>query len=86
MKIIYKLTVLVGIAVLAVSCKNDLKPNYQYMPNMYENVGYGTYAASDAFKGGVEAQLPAVGSIKRGFEVYGYENSTDGYNLSLIHI
>jgi mono/diheme cytochrome c family protein len=85
MKIIYKLVALVGVAVLVVSCKDDLKPNYQYMPNMYEYIGYSTYSASDAFKGGVEAQLPAEGSIKRGFEVYNYENSPEGYNAAKLN-
>jgi hypothetical protein len=33
---------------------------------MYESVGYETYA-EDAFKDGKEGQLPAEGSINRGF-------------------
>jgi hypothetical protein len=82
MKSIYKLAVLLTIAVLVTSCKDNLKPNYQYMPNMYEHVGYGTYSEVSVFKGGVEAQLPAAGSIKRGFDVYGFENSTEGYELA----
>ena len=26
------------------SCKNNEYPNYEFMPNMYESVGYETYA------------------------------------------
>lgn len=85
MKIIYKLVAFVSVAALVVSCKDDLKPNYQYMPNMYEHIGYDTYSAVPVFKGGVESQLPALGSIKRGFEVYSYENSTEGYNAAKLN-
>ena len=52
------------------------------MPNMYEPVSYNTYSESDAFKNGKEGQLPAEGSLNRGFEVYEYENSTAGYDLA----
>ncbi|HLA55480.1 MAG TPA: cytochrome c [Flavobacterium sp.] len=83
MKSLYKITLLAGLAVLVTSCFNDKKPNYQYMPNMYESVGYETYSESDAFaRGGVEAQLPPAGTINRGFEVYEYENTTAGYELA----
>ncbi len=85
MKSIYKLTLLVGITVLVSSCKNDLKPNYQYMPNMYEHVSYNTYSQADIFKGGKEGQLPAEGSIKRGFDVYGFENSVEGYESAKLN-
>ena len=37
------------------SCFDSSKPNYQYFPNMYEPVGYETYADSDAFVNGIEA-------------------------------
>jgi mono/diheme cytochrome c family protein len=52
------------------------------MPNMYEPVSYNTYSESSAFKNGKEGQLPAEGSLNRGFEVYEYENSTAGYDLA----
>lgn len=87
MKKYFKIVALVAILVSLISCKNDLKPNYQYMPNMYQSVGYETYSESDAFnspKGlkGVEAQLPAAGSVKRGFVPYDLPNTTEGYNAS----
>ena len=49
---------------------------------MYESVGYETYSESNAFKNGKEGQLPAKGSIPRGFEPYEYENTTAGYELA----
>jgi mono/diheme cytochrome c family protein len=77
MKSIYKITLLVGITILVSSCKDDLKPNYQYMPNMYESVSYNTYSQADVFKGGKEGQLPVEGTINRGFEVYEYPDTPE---------
>jgi cytochrome c553 len=62
---------------LVSSCKDDLKPNYQYMPNMYESVSYNTYSQADVFKGGKEGQLPVEGTINRGFEVYEYPDTPE---------
>ena len=65
------------------SCKKDSRPNYQFMPNMYEPVGYEAYAESDAFANGVEAQLPAEGTIPRGgYMPFEYENTNEGYELA----
>jgi mono/diheme cytochrome c family protein len=82
MKTIYKITILLGLSALVTSCHDNSKPNYQYMPNMYEPVSYNTYSESAAFKNGKEGQLPAEGSLNRGFEVYEYENTTAGYELA----
>ena len=68
--------------ILVASCHNNLAPNYQYFPNMYQSIGYETYSESNAFKNGKEGQLPASGTISRGFEVYEYENTTEGYDLA----
>ena len=85
MKSIYKITFLFGITILVSSCHSTTAPNYQYFPNMYEHIGYDTYAESTAFKDGKEAQLPADGSLKRGFVPYGYENSIEGYDLAKLN-
>ncbi|WP_324218973.1 cytochrome c [Flavobacterium sp.] len=82
MKSVYKIMILLGMSALVTSCHDKKNPNYQYMPNMYEGVSYETYSESKAFKNGKEGQLPANGSINRGFEVYEYENSTAGYELA----
>ncbi len=80
MKSLIKILVL-AVILVAVSCKKDTAPNYQFMPNMYESAGYETYGEA-AFKDGVEAQLPAEGSIARGFIPFDIENSTEGYMLA----
>jgi len=87
MKSLFKIAFVLGIVVSFSSCKDDQNPNYQYMPNMYESVAYETYSESDAFNSptglkGKEGQLPAEGSIKRGFVPYGIPNTTEGYNFS----
>ena len=82
MKRVYNIALLAGIAIFATSCQNTKKPNYQYMPNMYEAISYETYAESNAFKNGKEGQLPVVGTINRGFEVYDYPNTTAGYEAA----
>ncbi|CAH8282979.1 cbb3-type cytochrome c oxidase subunit III [Mariniflexile fucanivorans] len=74
--------VAIAVVLVTVSCKKDTAPNYQFMPNMYESVGYETYSESSAFKNGVEAQLPAEGSIARGFVPFDIENSTEGFVLA----
>lgn len=87
MKSLFKTAFVFGIIVSLSSCKNDLKPNYQYMPNMYESVAYETYSESEAFNSpsglkGKEGQLPPAGSVKRGFVPYDIPNTTEGYNFS----
>ncbi|NMH87545.1 c-type cytochrome [Flavivirga algicola] len=80
MKSLIKILV-VAVVLVAVSCKKDTAPNYQFMPNMYESAGYETYGEA-AFPNGVEAQLPAEGSVPRGFIPFDIENSTEGYELA----
>jgi hypothetical protein len=82
MKRLYKIVAVVGLSFMATSCFDKAKPNYQFFPNMYEAVSYETYSEHNVFKGGVEAQVPAKGSIKRGFVPYEIPNTTEGYNLS----
>lgn len=87
MKSLIKITLLFGLTVSVTSCSDTKNPNYQFFPNMYQSVGYETYAESEAFNGknqleGQTAQIPPVGTVKRGFEIYDYENSTAGYELA----
>ncbi len=79
MKTTLKITVVLVLLVSIVSCNKKTRRNYQYMPNMYESVGYEAYQESDAFANGVEAQLPVEGTIPRGYTLYEIEDSTDGY-------
>ena len=85
MKSIYKITLLVGITILVSSCHDNSKPNYQYMPNMYEPVSYSTYSESSAFKNGKEGQLPVDGTINRGFVPYEYPNTDEGYESAKLN-
>ena len=80
MKSLIKIVV-IAVVFVAVSCNKSTAPNYQFMPNMYESAGYETYGEA-AFPNGVEAQLPAEGSIPRGFIPFDIENSTEGYTLA----
>lgn len=82
MKTLYKIALLAIVSLAATACFNKKAPNYQYVPNMMYSVAYETYSESDAFANGKEGQIPAKGSIKRGFTPYEYANSTEGYNLA----
>jgi mono/diheme cytochrome c family protein len=67
---------------MTTSCFDKARPNYQFFPNMYEAVSYETYSEHKVFKGGVEAQIPVKGSIKRGFVPYEIPNTPEGYALA----
>ena len=79
MKTTLKITVVLVLLLTIVSCNKKTRRNYQYMPNMYESVGYEAYQESDAFANGVEAQLPVEGTIARGYSLYEIEDTTAGY-------
>lgn len=64
------------------SCQDNSKPNYQYMPNMYESVGYETYEKVEWLPTGTEAMLPPEHTISRGMVPYGLENTPEGKELS----
>lgn len=81
---------MLGIGVTTVSCFDKQSPNYQLFPNMYVSAGYETYAESGAFNGqnhlqGQTAQLPVDGTVKRGFELYEYENTPEGLALAKVN-
>lgn len=80
MKSLIKILV-IAVVFVATSCNKSTAPNYQFMPNMYESAGYETYGEA-AFPNGVEAQVPAEGSIPRGYVPFDIENSTEGYELA----
>ena len=82
MKNTIKILTLVMIVALAYSCKEERKPNYQYMPNMYESVGYETYGEYPVFENGQEAKLPVEGTVPRGWMPYDLEFSNQGYQIA----
>ncbi|MFL2611391.1 MAG: c-type cytochrome [Flavobacteriaceae bacterium] len=65
-----------------VACYDSSQPNYQYFPNMYEPIGYEAYAESEAFRNGIEAQIPVDGTISRGWTPYDFPNSNEGYETA----
>ncbi len=80
-----KLGVVVTLVVLAASCADKSRPNYQYMPNMYEPVGYETYEQVDFLPSQQEAMLPAENTISRGWMPYGFENTPEGKELARLN-
>ncbi len=84
-KYLRHITILLSLFLMT-SCFDSSKPNYQYFPNMYESVGYGTYDESDAFPNGIEAQLPVEGSVPRGWQPYEFEDSNEGYELAKVNL
>jgi mono/diheme cytochrome c family protein len=79
---ILKIGILFTVVLLA-SCQSNDAPNYQYMPNMYESVGYETYAKVDFLPGGMEARQPAEHTIARGQVPYGFANDLEGKELAM---
>jgi len=79
MKNILKITLVVMVMIVVVSCKKDTRPNYQFMPNMYEPVGYETYGEYDVFPGEQSAMLPAEGTIARGYSLFEYGSSNEEF-------
>ena len=84
-KFLKHITILLSLFLMT-SCFDSSKPNYQYFPNMYESVGYGTYDESEAFPNGIEAQLPVEGSVPRGWQPYEFEDSNEGYELAKVNL
>ena len=78
MKRIFNIVLILGILISLTSCFDKEKPNYQYMDNMYEPVGYEAYGAYNVFENEQEAKLPAEGTVPRGWAPYDYEDSAEG--------
>lgn len=80
-----KIGSIVGLMMVFVACQDNTKPNYQYMPNMYESVGYETYQEVDFLPNGSQAMLPPANTINRGWLPYGIENSLQGRELARLN-
>ena len=86
MKSLLKISILTVILMGIVSCQKNSRPNYQFMPNMYEPVGYEAYSEAEIFPNNSEALLPAKGTIARGYSIFDYENTTEGYDLAKVNL
>lgn len=82
MNSLIKITILGLMFGSIVSCKKDTRPNYQFMPNMYEPVSYETYGESVMFPNDAVALIPAEGSIPRGFKPFEFDNTIEGFELA----
>ncbi|SNQ44910.1 c-type cytochrome [Cellulophaga lytica] len=82
MKIFKNIGLVLGVALLMASCADKNSPNYQYMPNMYEAVGYETYQQVDFLPSGMEAALPVENTISRGHMPYEFANDIEGKELA----
>ena len=80
----FKISLFVAVLVLVSSCFDKSAPNYQYMPNMYESVGYETYEGEDngLFPQNTAALLPVDGTVSREWLGYGYANTIEGKELA----
>ena len=66
----------------SVSCQDANQPNYQYMPNMYESVGYETYEQVTWLPEGTEAMTPVDNTISRGLVPYAFEDTPEGKEMA----
>lgn len=84
MKQFGKIFLILGLVFVLASCQDKNEPNYQYMPNMYEPVGYETYEKVDngLFPQGTEAMLPAENTISREWMPYEFANDLEGRELA----
>ncbi|MDC6387347.1 cytochrome c [Maribacter sp. PR1] len=80
-----KLTVIVCLLMVVVACQDKREPNYQYMPNMYEPVGYETYDEVDFLPSNQEAMVPPANTINRGWLPYEFENTPEGKELARLN-
>jgi mono/diheme cytochrome c family protein len=67
-----------GLLLCLAACADKDRPSYQYMPNMYEAVGYEAYDEAGFLPDNQEALVPPQNTIKRGWVPYGLENTLEG--------
>jgi len=80
MKSLFQIILFAIFTLALFSCNEKGSPNYDYMPNMYESVGYEAYQEVDFLANEMEAKKPAEHTIPRGGHMpYDYEDSNEGY-------
>lgn len=82
MKSLFRTSILLILGFSVVSCMDNSKPNYQYMPNMHETLSYEPYGAYDVFVDEQSAKLPVEGTVPRGWKPYEYENTPEGSSMA----
>jgi len=68
------------------ACADKNKPNYQYMPNMYEPVSYETYGEVGFLPNHMEAKRPVANTIPRGWMPYAFDNTIEGKEQARLDI
>lgn len=82
MNSVIKLGISFVLVLFVSACADKDRPNYQYMPNMYEPVGYEAYQNVEWLPDGSVAMAPAKNTVARGFIPYDLENTMEGKELS----
>ena len=83
----FGLKILMISLLLLQSCWGDKgNPNFEYMPNMYESLSYEAYTENNLFADSLSARLPVKGTIPRGYSLYEYEDTNEGYDLAKIEL
>ncbi|AIY13084.1 c-type cytochrome [Cellulophaga baltica] len=82
MKSFIKIIAIGLILVSFASCSNKNSRNYQYMPNMYESIGYETYQKVEFLPNSSEAGQPVENTIPRGKMPYKFANGLEGKELA----
>jgi mono/diheme cytochrome c family protein len=82
MKSILKIGFVFSAILFMVSCADKRTRNYEYMPNMYESVGYETYEEVGFLPNTSEALTPVENTISRGWLPYEFANDIEGKELS----
>lgn len=76
--------IIVGFAVITAGCfdASGDYPGTEYMPDMKHSRAYEPYTPNPVFANGLSAQLPAEGSVARGFLPYTLPNTNEGYETA----
>lgn len=83
MKRIIKYTSIAALAFVAFACNNDKStPGYTFMDDMYVSPSIETYEPTTQYSNGMGAQLPVEGTVPRGYTVYDYPNTNEGYEAA----
>jgi mono/diheme cytochrome c family protein len=91
MKIAFKYFLAAAVVAGSASCNHDAKsPGYEYMPDMYNAVGYEANSANPNFTDSMTERQPVAGTIARGSDIYSaidrmpypYENTPEGYEAA----
>lgn len=79
-----KIGIVLVMGLVVSSCFNKRSPNFQYMPNMYEPVGYDPYGEIPFMPNKMEALAPPDNTVPRGWLPYAIPHSIEGKELARV--